>query len=116
MLRKESAHTDANGHPIATKFEESGGKMYTKAFSLLQNWTEKILDIYKPELRRSSSISSSISLAISIPAIVRSSSKLLKNPSRTSTKTTYTLSNLSMTQSTFNKMRSRSFIETTNTA
>lgn len=52
MLRKESAHTDANGQPVATRIEDSGGKMYSKAFSHLQNWIENVLDIYKPELRR----------------------------------------------------------------
>ena len=52
MLRKESAHTDANGQPIATRLEDSGGKMYFKAFSVLQNWIQNVLDIYKPELRR----------------------------------------------------------------
>lgn len=52
MLRKESAHTDANGQPVATKLEDSGGRMYLKVFSLLQNWIQNVLDIYKPELRR----------------------------------------------------------------
>jgi len=52
VLRKESAHTDANGMPLPTKFEESGGRMYSKAFVLLQNWIDNTLDIYKPELRR----------------------------------------------------------------
>ena len=52
MLRRESAHTDANGSPLFSRAEDSGGKMYTKAFSLLQNWIENVLDIYKPEMKR----------------------------------------------------------------
>ena len=52
MLRRESQHTDSNGQPIYQNVQESGGKMYTKAFILLQNWIENALDIYKPELKR----------------------------------------------------------------
>ncbi|KAF2481550.1 transcription initiation factor TFIID, subunit TAF5 [Neohortaea acidophila] len=52
MLRRESAHTDANGQPILTRFDDIGGRKYTKAFTLVQNWIDNILDIYKPELRR----------------------------------------------------------------
>ena len=52
MLRKESAHADANGQPIHFRLEDSGGKMYSKAFILTQNWIENLLDIYKPELKR----------------------------------------------------------------
>ena len=52
MLRKESAHTDANGQPIHSRVEDSGGKMYGKAFGILQNWIDNVLDIYKPELKR----------------------------------------------------------------
>ena len=32
MLRKESAHQDAEGRPITTRAEESGGAKYARAF------------------------------------------------------------------------------------
>jgi transcription initiation factor TFIID subunit 5 len=32
MLRKESAHQDAEGRPIITRAEESGGAKYARAF------------------------------------------------------------------------------------
>ena len=52
MLRRESANGDPNGQPATTRFEEQGGRMYLKAFGLLKNWIENVLDIYKPELKR----------------------------------------------------------------
>ncbi|CAK4034226.1 Transcription initiation factor TFIID subunit 5 [Lecanosticta acicola] len=52
MLRKESAHTDQNGNPIATTIDELGGKKYLKAFEATLNWIDNQLDIYKPELKR----------------------------------------------------------------
>ena len=52
MLRRESAHTDSNGQPIHSRLEDSGGKKYSQAFSLVQNWIDKVLDIYQPELKR----------------------------------------------------------------
>ena len=52
MLRKESAHTDANGHPILTRIEDEGGRVYHKCFNLLQEWIDNVLGIYKPELKR----------------------------------------------------------------
>ena len=52
MLRKESAHTDVNGQPIISKFEDNGGRMYSKAYTVLQIWIDNVLDIYKPELKR----------------------------------------------------------------
>ncbi|KAK3706826.1 Transcription initiation factor TFIID subunit 5 [Vermiconidia calcicola] len=52
MLRKESANTDANGQPIPSRVEDTGGKMYSSTFNLVQNWIESSLDIYKPELKR----------------------------------------------------------------
>lgn len=52
MLRKESTHTDANGHPIPTRIEDEGGKIYHRCFNLVQEWIDNVLDIYKPELKR----------------------------------------------------------------
>ena len=52
MLRKESAHTDANGHPILTRIEDEGGRVYHRCFNLIQEWIDNVLDIYKPELKR----------------------------------------------------------------
>ncbi|OCK81498.1 transcription initiation factor TFIID, subunit TAF5 [Lepidopterella palustris CBS 459.81] len=52
MLRKESAHQDAEGRPIITRAEESGGAKYRGAYELLRSWIEDNLDLYKPELRR----------------------------------------------------------------
>lgn len=53
MLRKESAHTDANGAPIGQqRVEDHGGKAYSKAFALLQTFIDQSLDVYKPELQR----------------------------------------------------------------
>lgn len=52
MLRKESAHQDAEGRPLITRAEDAGGDMYERAYSLILGWTEKSLDIYKGELGR----------------------------------------------------------------
>lgn len=51
-LRRESLHADVNGQVHPSRAEEAGGRMYTKAFGLLHNWVENVLDIYKPELKR----------------------------------------------------------------
>ena len=63
MLRRESAHTDADGRPIVTRVEHAGGSKYPRAFSmilqsrfypsadrrqdLLRSWIEDNLDVYK---------------------------------------------------------------------
>ncbi|PSK54088.1 Transcription initiation factor TFIID subunit 5 [Elsinoe australis] len=52
MLRKESSRQDADGRPIASRAEESGGDMYISAFDLVLRWSETVLDIYKVELKR----------------------------------------------------------------
>lgn len=52
MLRRESANTDANGNIVATSIDEIGGKKYGRAFDLVTNWIDNVLDIYKPELKR----------------------------------------------------------------
>ena len=52
MLRRESAHADADGRPIIRRAEDAGGEMYEKAYELLLRWVEKSLDIYKDELGR----------------------------------------------------------------
>ncbi|KAF2501466.1 WD40 repeat-like protein [Lophium mytilinum] len=52
MLRKESANQDADGRPIVTRVEDSGGPKYTTAFGVLRTYIEDSLDLYKPELRR----------------------------------------------------------------
>ncbi|KAG9712332.1 transcription initiation factor TFIID, subunit TAF5, partial [Aureobasidium melanogenum] len=52
MLRRESAHADAEGRPIIRRAEDAGGEMYEKAYELLLRWVEKSLDIYKDELGR----------------------------------------------------------------
>jgi transcription initiation factor TFIID subunit 5 len=52
MLRKESTDVDPQGQPIHTRIEESGGKMYARAFSLLDQWVKHSLELYKHELKR----------------------------------------------------------------
>lgn len=52
MLRKESAHQDADGRPLITRAEDAGGEMYEKAYSLIQGWVDKALDVYRGELSR----------------------------------------------------------------
>ncbi|KAF2723435.1 transcription initiation factor TFIID, subunit TAF5 [Polychaeton citri CBS 116435] len=51
-LRKESQHTDADGRPIVTRAEETGGRQYDIGFSKLTNFADNCLDIYKSELKR----------------------------------------------------------------
>jgi hypothetical protein len=46
-LRQESAHLDKDGRPIHNRIEELGNVKYTKGFSLLSNWIEQNLDLYK---------------------------------------------------------------------
>ena len=69
MLRRESAHTDANGHPTKSQLEDHGSKMYSKAFALLQNWIQNVLDIYKPELKRNRSMLTLLFQSLAIAAI-----------------------------------------------
>ncbi|KAF2765564.1 transcription initiation factor TFIID, subunit TAF5 [Teratosphaeria nubilosa] len=52
MLRRESAHVGPEGQPIFSRIEDKGGKMFTDAFHLLENWIKKSLDLYKPEMMR----------------------------------------------------------------
>ncbi|EON65131.1 hypothetical protein W97_04368 [Coniosporium apollinis CBS 100218] len=52
MLRRESAHQDAEGRPIISSIEESGGDRYRRAFEILRQWIDDNLDIYKPELQK----------------------------------------------------------------
>ncbi|KAF2084520.1 WD40 repeat-like protein [Saccharata proteae CBS 121410] len=52
MLRKESAHQDADGRPQITRAEDRGGPQYEQSFELLRNWIEDNLELYKAELRR----------------------------------------------------------------
>ncbi|KAI9829244.1 MAG: hypothetical protein M1819_006424 [Sarea resinae] len=52
MLRMESANQDAEGRPIHSRIEESGGDKYLRAFGITRNWIDDNLDIYKPELKR----------------------------------------------------------------
>jgi transcription initiation factor TFIID subunit 5 len=46
-LRQESANLDRDGKPIHDRVEEEGNVKYSKAFTLLSNWIEQNLDIYK---------------------------------------------------------------------
>lgn len=52
MLRKESKNVDAEGRPIPSRIEDTGGKKYFTAFQLTSQWIDNALDIYKPELKR----------------------------------------------------------------
>ena len=52
MLRRESLHTDANGQPNRTALDESLGRAFIRAFTVLTSYIENTLDIYKPELKR----------------------------------------------------------------
>lgn len=52
MLRKESAHQDADGRPLISRAEDAGGDMFERAYNLILGWIEKSLDIYKGELGR----------------------------------------------------------------
>ena len=52
MLRSESANTDKDGRPIATRAEDLGGAKYLKAFS--PSITKYIAELANQELRSSS--------------------------------------------------------------
>lgn len=48
QLRQESAHLDKDGRPVQERAEDFVGEQkYIRAFSLLKNWIEGNLDIYK---------------------------------------------------------------------
>jgi hypothetical protein len=47
MLRQESANLDKDGRPIVDRAEDIGNAKYGKGFTLLSNWIESNLDIYK---------------------------------------------------------------------
>lgn len=48
QLRQESAHLDKDGRPVQDRAEDLVGEQkYIRAFSLLKNWIEGNLDIYK---------------------------------------------------------------------
>lgn len=51
-LRQEAANVDSQGRVIQPRAEDKGGKKYVIAFSLLCQWIDESLDIYKPELKR----------------------------------------------------------------
>jgi len=52
MLRRESANVDADGRPIASRVEDTGGRKYFTSYELTLQWIDNVLDIYKPELKR----------------------------------------------------------------
>lgn len=47
MLRQESANLDKDGRPISDRNEDNSNAKYGKGFTLLSNWIESNLDIYK---------------------------------------------------------------------
>lgn len=47
VFRKESSNLGPDGKPIHQKVEEMGPKKYVEAFSLLNDWIENNLDLYK---------------------------------------------------------------------
>lgn len=47
VFRKESSNLGPDGKPIHQKVEEMGPKKYIEAFSLLNDWIENNLDLYK---------------------------------------------------------------------
>jgi transcription initiation factor TFIID subunit 5 len=47
VFRQESRNLGPDGKPVHVKAEDLGAKQYTKAFTLLKNWIDKNLDIYK---------------------------------------------------------------------
>ncbi|KAK3685811.1 WD40-repeat-containing domain protein, partial [Podospora appendiculata] len=51
VFRQETAHLGPDGRP-AQRVEDPAPKKYMKAFSLLRDWIENNLDIYKFELRK----------------------------------------------------------------
>lgn len=46
-LRAESAHVDKDGRPLQDRPDEHGFGKYKKAFSLIRDWAEGLLDVYK---------------------------------------------------------------------
>jgi transcription initiation factor TFIID subunit 5 len=46
-LRMESANLDKDGRPIQDRAEDQGTAKYAKAYTMLSNWIESNLDIYK---------------------------------------------------------------------
>ncbi|KAI9668702.1 MAG: Transcription initiation factor TFIID subunit 5 [Trizodia sp. TS-e1964] len=52
MLRKESSHVDRDGRPIIFRAEDAGGDKYMRAFTMIRNYIDQSLDIYKLELTR----------------------------------------------------------------
>jgi transcription initiation factor TFIID subunit 5 len=51
MLRKESEPL-VNGSSLGSQSAEQGGPKYVKSFDLLRKYTDDVLDVYKPELRK----------------------------------------------------------------
>ena len=47
VFRQESRNLGPDGKPVHVRAEDLGSKQYTKAFTLLKNWIDKNLDIYK---------------------------------------------------------------------
>lgn len=47
VFRQESNNLGPDGKPVHVRAEDLGSKQYTKAFTLLKNWIDKNLDIYK---------------------------------------------------------------------
>lgn len=52
VLRKESEMAGANGNSLVSQGLEQGRAKYKKAFDLLRTYTDDVLDVYKPELRK----------------------------------------------------------------
>lgn len=46
-LRAESAHVDSDGRPIQPAPESHGYPKYSKAFTLIRDWAEGALEVYK---------------------------------------------------------------------
>ncbi|KUJ21364.1 WD40 repeat-like protein [Mollisia scopiformis] len=51
-LRAESAHVDKDGRPLQDRPDEHGYGKYAKAYTLIRDWAEGNLDVYKFECRR----------------------------------------------------------------
>ncbi|KAE8443771.1 hypothetical protein EG329_001365 [Mollisiaceae sp. DMI_Dod_QoI] len=51
-LRMESAHVDKDGRPIHNQSEDHGFQKYSKSYTLIRDWAEGNLDVYKFECRR----------------------------------------------------------------
>ncbi|CZR67304.1 probable transcription initiation factor TFIID subunit 5 [Phialocephala subalpina] len=51
-LRAESAHVDSDGRPIPTAPDAQGYPKYAKAYTLIRDWAEGVLEVYKFEARR----------------------------------------------------------------